>query len=66
MPPIITPKTPSWPDRCGTWGGKVPVLTGDGAQVPELPSIGGTAVEGLYFTAHFHRQGAGTPRGSNS
>jgi branched-chain amino acid transport system substrate-binding protein len=44
-------------------GVKVPVLTGDGAQVPELLSIGGAAVEGMYFTAHFHRQGATTPLG---
>lgn len=44
-------------------GVKVPILTGDGAQVPELLSIGGKAVEGMYFTAHFHRQGAVTPRG---
>jgi branched-chain amino acid transport system substrate-binding protein len=41
-------------------GVKVPILTGDGAQVPELLSIGGKAVEGMYFTAHFHRQGAAT------
>ena len=41
-------------------GMKVPILTGDGAQVPELLSIGGKAVEGMYFTAHFHRQGAAT------
>jgi len=41
-------------------GMKVPILTGDGAQVPELLSIGGEAVEGMYFTAHFHRQGAAT------
>jgi branched-chain amino acid transport system substrate-binding protein len=39
-------------------GVKVPVLVGDGAQVPELVGIGGAAVEGLYFTALFHRQGA--------
>ncbi len=39
-------------------GVKTPVLTGDGAQVPELLSIGGPAVEGMYFTAHFHREGA--------
>ncbi len=44
-------------------GVKVPVFTGDGAQVPELLSIGGPAVEGMYFTAHFHRQGATTPLG---
>jgi len=42
-------------------GVKAPILTGDGAQVPELLSIGGQAVEGMYFTAHFHRRGATTP-----
>ena len=44
-------------------GVKAPILTGDGAQVPELLSIGGKAVDGMYFTAHFHRQGAVTPLG---
>jgi branched-chain amino acid transport system substrate-binding protein len=39
-------------------GVKTPILTGDGAQVPELVSIGGQAVNGMYFTALFHRQGA--------
>jgi branched-chain amino acid transport system substrate-binding protein len=39
-------------------GVKTPILTGDGAQVPELLSIGGDAVNGTYFTALFHRQGA--------
>ncbi|MHB8066714.1 MAG: ABC transporter substrate-binding protein [Desulfobaccales bacterium] len=39
-------------------GVKTPVLTGDGAQVPELIGIGGAAVNGMYFTALFHRQGA--------
>jgi branched-chain amino acid transport system substrate-binding protein len=39
-------------------GVKAPILTGDGAQVPELISIGGEAVNGMYFTALFHRQGA--------
>ena len=41
-------------------GVKTPMLTGDGAQVPELISIGGPAVDGMYFTALFHRQGATT------
>ena len=45
-------------------GVKTPVLTGDGAQVPELLSIGGPAVDGMYFTAHFHRQGANTALGA--
>ena len=39
-------------------GVKTTVLTGDGAQVPELVTIGGEAVDGMYFTALFHRQGA--------
>jgi branched-chain amino acid transport system substrate-binding protein len=41
---------------------RINILTGDGAQVPELLTIGGTAVNGMYFTAHFHRQAAVTPR----
>jgi branched-chain amino acid transport system substrate-binding protein len=41
-------------------GVKIPILTGDGAQVPELVQIGGPAVNGMYFTALFHRQGATT------
>jgi branched-chain amino acid transport system substrate-binding protein len=44
-------------------GVKTTILTGDGAQVPELISIGGPAVDGMYFTAHFHRQGATTELG---
>jgi branched-chain amino acid transport system substrate-binding protein len=44
-------------------GVKTPILTGDGAQVPELLSIGGKAVNGMYFTAHFHRQGINTELG---
>jgi branched-chain amino acid transport system substrate-binding protein len=44
-------------------GVKIPVLTGDGAQVPELVTIGGPAVNGMYFTALFHRQGATTELG---
>jgi branched-chain amino acid transport system substrate-binding protein len=42
-------------------GMKTPILTGDGAQVPELLSIGGSAVDGMYFTAHFHREAIGSP-----
>ena len=44
-------------------GVKIPILSGDGAQVPELLSIGGPAVDGMYFTALFHRQGATTEMG---
>jgi branched-chain amino acid transport system substrate-binding protein len=42
-------------------GLKVPILTGDGAQVSDLIKIGGPAVEGMYFTAHFHREAVNTP-----
>jgi branched-chain amino acid transport system substrate-binding protein len=44
-------------------GVKIPILSGDGAQVPELLSIGGEAINGMYFTALFHRQGATTELG---
>ena len=44
-------------------GVKTPILTGDGAQVPELLSVGGDAVNGMYFTALFHRQGTNTQLG---
>ncbi|SHH16834.1 ABC transporter substrate-binding protein [Thermosipho atlanticus] len=30
------------------------ILAGDGADAPELVQIGGEAVEGIYFTTHFH------------
>lgn len=39
----------------------VPILTGDGAQVIDLIKIGGPAVDGMYFTAHFHREAVNTP-----
>jgi branched-chain amino acid transport system substrate-binding protein len=42
-------------------GVEVPILTGDGAQVAELITLGGPAVDGMYFTAHFHRDQAATP-----
>lgn len=35
-------------------GLNTPILAGDGVQAPELIQLGGKAVEGLYFTAHFH------------
>jgi branched-chain amino acid transport system substrate-binding protein len=38
-------------------GVQTTVLTGDGAQVPELIQIGGDAINGMYFTALFHSQG---------
>lgn len=37
-----------------------PILAGDGAEAPELIKIGGDAVEGLYYTTHFHPKGAAT------
>ncbi len=39
----------------------IPILSGDGADAPELIKIGGAAVEGLAFTTHGHRQGAVSP-----
>jgi branched-chain amino acid transport system substrate-binding protein len=39
----------------------VPILTGDGAQVTDLIKIGGPAVDGMYFTAHFHREAVTSP-----
>lgn len=36
-------------------------LAGDGADAPELIKIGGQAVEGLYFTSHFHPDAPVTP-----
>jgi branched-chain amino acid transport system substrate-binding protein len=42
-------------------GVEAPILTGDGAQVAELLTLGGPAVDGMYFTAHFHREQAATP-----
>lgn len=41
----------------------VPILTGDGAQAPELIQLGGDAVEGIYLTAHFHPDMVNTPLG---
>ncbi len=43
-------------------GIKVPILTGDGAQADQLIQIGGKAVEGMYFTGHFHKEAASTDR----
>jgi len=40
----------------------VPIMTGDGAQVDQLIQIGGKAVEGMYFTAHFHKDAATNDR----
>jgi branched-chain amino acid transport system substrate-binding protein len=36
----------------------IPLLSGDGAQAPELIKIGGQAVEGFSFTSHFHPDSA--------
>ncbi|MEJ5364998.1 MAG: ABC transporter substrate-binding protein [Desulfosoma sp.] len=41
-------------------GINAPILTGDGAQAEELIKIGGKAVEGMYFTGHFHKEAAST------
>ncbi len=36
------------------------LLAGDGAEAPELFSIGGDAVDGLFLTTHYHPKGAAT------
>ncbi|MGC8602676.1 MAG: ABC transporter substrate-binding protein [Desulfomonilaceae bacterium] len=41
----------------------IPILAGDGVQAPELIKLGGKAVEGLYFTAHFHTDTINTSMG---
>ncbi len=43
-------------------GINTPILTGDGAQADALIQIGGKAVEGMYFTGHFHPEAASTER----
>ncbi|HPC25561.1 MAG TPA: ABC transporter substrate-binding protein [Fervidobacterium sp.] len=37
------------------------ILTGDGSDAPELLQIGGQAVEGIYFSAHYHPDAPITP-----
>ncbi len=44
-------------------GLNAPILAGDGVQAPELIQLGGKAVEGIYFTAHFHTDTISTPMG---
>ena len=44
-------------------GLNAPILAGDGVQAPELIELGGDAVEGLYFTTHFHKDMVTSPRG---
>jgi branched-chain amino acid transport system substrate-binding protein len=44
-------------------GLNAPILAGDGVQAPELIELGGEAVEGLYFTTHFHRDMVESERG---
>jgi branched-chain amino acid transport system substrate-binding protein len=41
----------------------IPILAGDGAQAPELIELGGKAVEGVYLTAHFHKDMIANERG---
>jgi len=43
----------------------VPIVAADGAQAPELITLGGDAVEGVYFTAHFHPDMVSTKRGKD-
>jgi branched-chain amino acid transport system substrate-binding protein len=47
--------------QCRELGLNLPIISGDGANAPELLKIGGSAVEGLTFTAHFHRAAATSP-----
>ncbi len=44
-------------------GLNTPIVSGDGAQAPELIELGGAAVEDIYFTAHFHENMVATERG---
>jgi len=44
-------------------GLNTPIVGGDGAQAPELIELGGSAVENIYFTAHFHEDMVTTERG---
>ncbi len=46
-------------------GLNIPILAGDGAQAPELISLGGDAVEGVYLTAHFHKDMISTKLGKD-
>lgn len=41
----------------------IPILAGDGAQAPELIELGGKAVDGVYLTAHFHKDMIANDRG---
>lgn len=40
-----------------------PFLAGDGAEAPELIKIGGSAVNGLYYTSHFNAEHPATKMG---
>ncbi|HMK36187.1 MAG TPA: ABC transporter substrate-binding protein [Desulfomonilaceae bacterium] len=40
-----------------------PIISGDGAQAPELIELGGKSVENVYFTAHFHPDMISNERG---
>ncbi|MGH7808538.1 MAG: ABC transporter substrate-binding protein [Thermodesulfobacteriota bacterium] len=44
-------------------GIKTTLISGDGAEAPELTEIGGKAVEGLYYTTHFDEKAISTPLG---
>jgi len=41
-------------------GMRIPIMSADGAQAPELIKIGGKAVEGFLLTGHFEKEGAAT------
>jgi branched-chain amino acid transport system substrate-binding protein len=44
-------------------GIKTTLISGDGAEAPELTEIGGKAVEGLYYTTHFDEKAISTALG---
>jgi len=46
-------------------GINIPVVSGDAAQSEELIKLGGKAVEGMYFTAHFAEAAVTTKRGKD-
>lgn len=61
--PIYYTETALLAKQAREMGLKAPILAGDGVQAPELIELGGPAVEGIYFTTHFHRDMVDNPRG---
>jgi branched-chain amino acid transport system substrate-binding protein len=46
-------------------GMNIPIVSGDAAQTEELIKLGGKAVEGMYFTAHFNAAAVTTKLGKD-